>query len=174
MPRVAALIPRSAVGAFVIYRTCIGCVSERQPCSIRKRVKASVAGLGITSVKFKCATRSDLYAKGDQVWAKTVDSYDPDGSTDWFPGVVVKMIGSRVVVFIAPDASGEEGSSFDPHSEGFCKIPASRVRPRNTQEEIRHKMQCSNQSAEKLAICAIGVDHTPEYGWIIHDNEVPF
>jgi hypothetical protein len=158
----------------VIYRTCIGCVNERRPCHIRERIKARVAGHGITSVKFKCATRSDLYAKGDQVWAKTVDSYGPEGSIDWFPGVIVKMIGSRAVVFIAPDATGEDGFTFDPHSKGFCKIPAGRVKPRNTHEEIRHVMQCSNQSAEKLAICAIGVDHTPEYGWTNDDENIPF
>lgn len=124
------------------YRTCTGCEKQGQPCETRDALRAAIKGLCITSIKWKCADRTPRFKVGDPVWARTVaggDQYhDSDEGPIWddFPGHIVKDYGNTLIVYIADQAPGKEFGgedipvTFQPRSNGFCKIPLSRLKER--------------------------------------------
>lgn len=65
------------------YVTCIGCMTDRSLCERRKDIKNGLAGLNITSVRFKCDARKPKFAMGDRAivcWNYYEDEY-PDEMT---------------------------------------------------------------------------------------------
>lgn len=128
------------------YQTCRGCVHGDGFCQARENVKAHVKGLAITSIKWKCSWRRPIYHPGDAVWANLFADMEPhdDG---WggdrpvfrdFPAVVIKMVGSKVLLFVEPDAFDEyEEYQFEPKKggNGYVKIPISRTRARDAGRE---------------------------------------
>ena len=54
------------------YHPCKGCAIDPAGCDKRKNIKTALAGLSITSLKFKCAERKPLFYPGQRVsfsWA---------------------------------------------------------------------------------------------------------
>jgi hypothetical protein len=100
-------------------------------------------GLGITSVKWKCADRKPIYQIGDLVWADTIASIrdvNDDGIPyrDEFPAVVVNAVGSsKPLIFIDPGTKGRSNvfEFVSELSNGFCRIPLSRLRPREGERQ---------------------------------------
>lgn len=126
------------------YRTCGGCVRDRKPCDTRATLQRALAGLHMTSVKWRCQDRQEPYAPGDAVYARTaVDFGTPDEPgllMARFPGVLVRILGTKAVVFIKPDEDGlddnGEGVIFTPrNSDGFCKLPLLRIEARDAPAE---------------------------------------
>lgn len=129
------------------WLTCVGCRLQGKPCESRKAMRATLKGLSVTSIKWKCREREARFRAGDPVWALTVDGsgeYRPhgihgeDGSPirDYFPATVVRDLGRKLLVVIKPGAEGRgdfgDGITFQPTgtNNGFCKIPLSRLSPR--------------------------------------------
>lgn len=48
------------------YVSCIGCTIDKISCGRRKDIKTGVAGLNITSVRFKCDARKPKFASGER------------------------------------------------------------------------------------------------------------
>lgn len=125
------------------FRTCSGCVFDKEPCFHRDTLKAKLSGLGITSVRWKCKFRSARFIVGDPVWALTSESYgsaDEGGPLkDDFAGFVIRSAGAKALVWIEPGTPGrergEDGVRFEPSGNGFCKIPLSRLKPREAERE---------------------------------------
>jgi len=66
------------------YRTCKGCALEKLPCKRREQIRTSLAGLSVTSVKFRCTTRAPLFIMGQRVsfpW-RVFGEPDPHGDAD--------------------------------------------------------------------------------------------
>lgn len=126
------------------YRTCAGCIHAGPTCETRKAVKRQLAGLGVTSIAWRCKERESRFQPGDPVWCDTVCDYgapieewEDEPKRDWYPGVVIRMLGSKAIVYIAKDAAGQYLGADHPFTpkgggeHGFCKIPISRVRERD-------------------------------------------
>ena len=138
------------------YRTCIGCIHQGAPCEARDRVRATLKGFGVTSIKWRCPDRQPRYRVGDPVWALTVaqingGEYDERGNPirDYFPAVVVDpgKKPTKALVSIDPGAAGRgdfgDGIIFDVNSSGFCNIPLSRLQPRDGEREEICKYCCN-------------------------------
>lgn len=50
------------------YATCRGCIRAHQKCGARDALRSKILGLGITSIKWKCAERQNRFEIGDPVW----------------------------------------------------------------------------------------------------------
>lgn len=121
------------------YRTCTGCKFEGLPCGERDRMRDKTAGLGITSMKWKCDWRKPKFKPGDLVQVSIVTHYhgqDDEGrahmSTDTFPGIFIQnaKVPSRAIVFIKPGTVGNGGDEeFYPSKDGigFCRLPLSYI-----------------------------------------------
>lgn len=120
------------------YRTCYGCASEKKTCPTRDALKKSLAGLRVTSIKWKCMDRIPRIVRGDPIWAWTIASNDLTDSEepyhDNFPGTAIRETGAKMLVWIEPGAAGEGHCGdviFEPKGNGFCKIPLSRLKLRD-------------------------------------------
>jgi hypothetical protein len=117
------------------YRTCIGCAFEGMACAERDKLRDSLAGLGVTSVKWKCDWRKPRFLPGEPVFVSLVTRWGRDehgddfASTDTFPGVFVQQAKapSKAIVFIAPGALSVHGEPFTPvrDGNGFCRLSQS-------------------------------------------------
>lgn len=125
----------------MMLRTCFGCIHHGNPCVERDALKASLRGLGVTSIKWKCRARKSQFEIGDPVWVDTVESYQSQGEYDEryradFPGHVVRVMGGKALVYIRPGAPSDSGDySFEAAGSGFCKIPFIRMRKRGGARE---------------------------------------
>lgn len=116
------------------YQTCVGCVHGKGACQERDRIKAAVTGLSITSMKFRCKHKRLEFRPGDPVLIRLIqssveDSYYGEGpSAADYKGHVVRNDGSKLLCFIEPQTVSECGEyQFEPKSNGFAKVPRSRV-----------------------------------------------
>lgn len=119
------------------YMTCIGCKLADTDCPFRRKLRDKIAGLGVTSIRWKCDGRVPAFKPGDAVWARTYSS-DPDGyedREDHFPGHVVDTMQKRVLVFIPDGSVGSDGVSFVARKNGFCLLPYGRVTERDAPAE---------------------------------------
>lgn len=118
------------------YRTCTGCLSQGKPCDTRNALRKRLAGIGVTSVKWKCADRKPVYQVGSPVWVDTVADNDDADYRDEFPGIVIDVGGTRPLVFIDPGSLGRNEREFVPNNgRGFCRIPFSRLTAREGELE---------------------------------------
>lgn len=126
-----------------LYRTCVGCLSDKSPCVARDDLRERLKGIGVTSIKWKCKDREPRFVVGDPIWALTVEGQGSDHQEggepyrDYFPGTVIRDCGSKLLVYIAPGSPGRDGEeySFAPSGNGFCKITLSRISKRDGERE---------------------------------------
>lgn len=123
------------------YRTCFGCVHGSGSCQERDRVKAQVAGLGVTSLKWKCKWKRLAFNPGDAVFVETI-GYEPEHDEDVYigryPAVMIESKGSKLICFIEPGVVDDGGDRpFEPknHGNGHVKVPLSRVSHRESIRE---------------------------------------
>lgn len=129
------------------YATCVGCQAEKA-CFVRDDFKLRVKGLGLTSVKWRCKSRVDRFQRGAPVWVITQTdlnnpTFDEDSreygratgpERNTFPGIFIKAMGSKGLVFIHPGApSMYEHEVFV--GGPICKIPLSRMSARDAEPE---------------------------------------
>lgn len=115
-------------------------------------MRASIAGLGITSIKWRCKSRRPAFAPGDPVWAETYAFYtesSDEGVRARFPATVINFGGAKALVFIASGAlsDGKDQYEFEAQSNGFCNLPLSRLTPRDGErdEVCRHCQRPASQ-----------------------------
>lgn len=121
-------------------RTCFGCSLQEAQCDHRDAMKLALQGLGVTSIKWRCRNRVPQFIVGSRVWAVTdvsLTDYFDDRLVDDFPGTVVKILDhAKALVFIPKGALGRtSGAEFEPSSNGFCKLPFSRMTLREDLED---------------------------------------
>lgn len=120
-----------------VFRTCHTCALPSATCATRAALQASIAGLGITSVKHRCATYAPAFRPGDAVKVETLAWYHSDDDDEppklWFPGHFIRMTGTRAIVFVPRKALSLDGSGteFEPHGNGYLKVPLSRLAHRD-------------------------------------------
>lgn len=113
--------------------TCNGCATDGA-CDIQKEKRAALRGLGITSAKFVCRDRADVFLPGEPVIFTTyvADDYDERGGSVQvsYRGYCIKQTGTKIFGFIKPGEEdvGGEGIPFEPRSNGFVKMTMKRVR----------------------------------------------
>lgn len=106
-------------------------------------MRAQLAGLGATSIKWRCKSRVARVPIGQPVWVRTVANTGSE-SYDVFPGIACTDLGTRMLVCIEAGAIGEQnGHKFEPNSSGFCKIPLSRIDVREG-ELVAMCQRCGN------------------------------
>lgn len=120
------------------FHTCRSCVLDGA-CTFQADLKASITGLGIRSLKHRCAHRVDLFKPGDPVMVKTIPTYDRGEYGDdqvpkhWFQGHFVRYArDGRPLVFVAAGtvAEDDEDWTFEPNGSGFIRAAHARVKPR--------------------------------------------
>lgn len=119
------------------YHTCRGCSLFGKPCARRDSIATSIKGLGLTSVKHRCAERVPMFRSGQSVLVLTVAFYADDdldkAPLAWFPGWIIDQTGTTVIAFIAPGTPAFRGAdpenTFEPCGSrpGYVKVPLSRI-----------------------------------------------
>lgn len=110
--------------------TCVGCLFQGAACTARDVLKIRIKGLGITSIRHRCPVRAPRYSAGHAVMIHTYDSKDDPDSVvmQWWPGWFISQKGTKAICFIRPKTE-VGGYEFSPqHSNGFVKVPLSRVK----------------------------------------------
>lgn len=132
------------------YRTCTGCTHGHGFCAEREKVREQVAGLGVSSIKWKCAWRRPAFRPGDLVWATTVSEWQTSGDDgepviNDYAATAIQNFGSKLLVFIKPgsfELDLEDGDyAFTPRNggAGFCKVTLTRIRRREgVRENVCH------------------------------------
>lgn len=158
------------------YRTCFGCVHGSGSCQVRDQVKAQVAGLGVTSLKWKCKWKRLAFNPGDAVFVETI-GFEPEGDEDVYvgeyPATVIQAKGSKLICFIEPGVTDAHHEiPFEPkaHGNGHVKVPLSRVTKR---EGIRENV-CGY--CNRITRLVGHEDYCREAAkpWYPRDEEYPF
>lgn len=114
------------------YRTCHNCRVDRATCPRLSAIKTQVAGLNLTSVKFKCADRVPLYAPGDRVmvtWTVSLGDYPDEANDEMWPATVVGEKGSQFIICV-DDVDSDEGTpakSYVHNDTLYAKASANRL-----------------------------------------------
>jgi hypothetical protein len=117
-----------------IFRTCHTCAKPQATCPTREALQASLAGLGITSVKHRCTDYQAAFLPGDAVKVHTLAWFHNDEDPPprcWFPGHFIRLYGNKALVFVPKGAEGDTSYiQFEPNGNGYLKVPLSRVAAR--------------------------------------------
>ena len=117
------------------YRTCLHCVRARDLCERRADVARGVAGLGVTSVKFRCPERIPLFTPGQRV-SVTWFIVDPDGRYgdgihETWPATVIAQRGTKFQI-VVDDVDGDEGTparGWMKNESLHAKVTVGKLRP---------------------------------------------
>lgn len=118
------------------FNTCHTCMKPAATCPTRERLNTAIAGLGITSLKHRCPDYAPAFLPGDPVKVDTIAWYPQEDDRPprcWFPGHFIRLVGQRALVFVPAKAMSLDGCEyeFEPHGNGYLKLPLSRVAHRN-------------------------------------------
>lgn len=122
--------------------TCNGCAYDGA-CDLQKEKRAALRGMQITSVKFICRSRANVFHPGQPVIFTTFIADEDDGHRGGvcevcYAGYAIQQMGTKLFGYIKPgadDISGE-GIPFEARMGGFVKIPIRRVKPDESREAI--------------------------------------
>jgi len=92
------------------YAPCFNCAADKSTCPRREGVRKGIAGLGVTSVKFKCTTRVPRFHVGQRVefdWRYFDEDGRGDGYTATFNGTVMREKTGNKRFSIRVDQDGE-------------------------------------------------------------------
>lgn len=127
------------------YQTCIGCVHGTGYCHEREATKAKVKGLGVTSLKWKCKFRRPVYEPGEAVWVSLfVGMYEGDWGIETpdyadFPGVVIRLKGSKAIIFVEPACMCRYGEyAFAPRNDGNGHVKVSLIHVKRREAVREH------------------------------------
>lgn len=137
--------------------TCRPCIRKGN-CEIQAGVLAAIKGLGVSSLKHRCAEVELPYRAGQAVWVfvqvgpSERDEMGPElePSKGWFPGHFLQVARTNTSALIVITDGAEERDhaeyEFEPmkrSSRGggswwpaVCKVPWSRIRLRNNVEAL--------------------------------------
>ena len=126
------------------FPTCLGCVRAPEACESFARLKEAIAGLGVTTIKWRCADRAAAYVPGSPVMVMTYSwsERDPDEPDSLrfalrpYPGVFIKKAGTKGVCFIKPGELSADDYEFpfvpkaSVTGKGFIKARLALISPR--------------------------------------------
>ena len=119
-----------------VYRTCTGCLFADGPCAERDKMRAKIAGMGITSLKWKCGWRRPKFSAGEPVHISMItygDEYDGGSWCELVDGYFVSecTTSNKVLVFAIPESVA---STFDGEvalrNNGYMRLSRSYVQRR--------------------------------------------
>lgn len=129
-------VPAAPAGSF--YATCRNCAVDRPSCARRAEVRARVKGLGLTSIKFRCAARRPLYRPGQRVevtWRYCPPDwgYEEGVSLETWPATVVQETkrGFLIVVDDVPSDNDLPARDYIKSDSLYCNVAASKLSPLN-------------------------------------------
>lgn len=123
------------------FRKCTNCVLEKQPCERRETVRKGIAGLGVTSVKMRCADRRPIYSVGQRVnvcWKVQ----EPDGeggyTEETWPATVIRESGCRFIVKVDDVMSDYESLASEVFNNKslYIKARVGQLSPINEPHQI--------------------------------------
>lgn len=141
------------------YRTCIGCANSLTDCATLAAVRKQTAGLGITSMKWRCKDRAPRFQPGDAVWARTTPVFGWEIMED-FPATFISAAGSRALVKIEAGAPARNADyEFEPKNGGggYCRLPLSRLSERDGERQTVCK-HCQDVGGHHADYCALNAD----------------
>lgn len=119
------------------YRPCTNCVREKAPCPRRERIATGIKGLGLTSVKFRCAEREPIFTIGQRVtvtWLVRAESdcwYDDGAMWESWPATVIAERGSKFQI-VVDDVDSDEGTPARNYIKSetlYCNVTAGKLNP---------------------------------------------
>lgn len=78
------------------YHPCAGCKVDKDKCNRRSEIRSAIAGLSVTSIKFKCEDRVPLFRSGQRVtffwtvYSVECDYYADDPDVTQFNGTIIR------------------------------------------------------------------------------------
>lgn len=116
------------------YRTCLNCAHVPSECATRDRIKTAIAGLSVTSIKFRCPDRAPLYRAGDRVGVSWVlpdedGGWSREATEETWPATVVSEIGSKFLICV-DDVDSDYATparSWINSANLYCKVTASKL-----------------------------------------------
>ena len=118
------------------YRPCFNCASDRKTCPTAARIRAGMAGLGITSVSFKCAERRPKFMPGDRVtvtWPVYPEDwrYEDGASMECWPATVASEAGKKFIIKVDDVDSDHDtpAREYVKSQSLYCKVSASKLTP---------------------------------------------
>lgn len=122
--------------------TCNGCAFDGA-CEDQKEKRAELRGLGLTSVKFICRSRANVFTPGQAVIFTTFISEEDEGYRGGaievsYAGYAIQQMGTKLFGYINPGAEEVSGEDipFEARSGGFVKIPIKRVKADNSRPTV--------------------------------------
>lgn len=119
------------------YRTCHNCAHDPNECATRDGIKRAIAGLSVTSIKFRCPDRAPLYRPGDRVsvtWPVCEDAGHGDYRGEWnletWPATVIMEKGGKFIICV-DDVDSDEGTSargYIKNDNLYCKVTAGKLK----------------------------------------------
>ena len=114
------------------YRTCSGCLFGKGPCAEREILRRKVAGLGLTSIKWKCAWKRPAFRPGEPVSVRAMDraeDYEDGTRVEVVEGYFVSETSAtdKVVVYVDPAHFSETFDGSEMRSNGFMRLSRSYV-----------------------------------------------
>lgn len=129
-------VPVSIPSASGLYLTCRNCGVNCQTCARRAEVQAGVKGLGLTSIKFRCADRRPMYHAGQRVavtWKYSPPDWDyEDGlSLETWPATIVQETkkGFLIVVDDVPSGNDLPAREYIKSESLYCNVMATKLAP---------------------------------------------
>lgn len=117
------------------YYPCKNCQTVNINCSHLKKIKAAVAGLSLTSIKFKCSARIPMFSTGDRVKVLlTITSPESDEGFEKveFRATIIDECSKNAWYFIKIDngPSMDDDDHIVPdclYGNGYATAPLSRL-----------------------------------------------
>lgn len=116
-------------------RTCHNCRFAREDCATRASLRESIAGLGITSAKFKCANRAPTYRTGQRVsvsWpVPSEDGYAYEYDPESWPATIIGESGPRFKIVVDDVASdlGTPAKDYLKNQTLYARVSAGKLKP---------------------------------------------
>lgn len=149
------------------YGTCRHCALERAPCARRESVAASIKGLGLTSVKFRCSLKTPLFRDGQRVavtWPVKPDdwAWDEGFSLETWPATVVSksMKGFVILVDDVPSDYETPAREYIQSTNLFCNVRPSRLKAIDEPDRVMC-LHCRNPQSVEGSVPGCFVDNEP-------------
>lgn len=112
------------------YRTCKHCLREKGDCSVRDGIRSKIKGIGLTSVKFKCNERVELFIPGQRVTVGFPVYYDGEGNLECWPATVINKTDKGFLIRVDEVESDHETPFAEFFQTGpYCNVNPSRLDP---------------------------------------------
>ena len=127
------------------FSACTGCALSPATCFTGRRLRKALEGMFVSYVRHRCAERVPLYQPGAAVLIRTrpyqalppqdgvyIPSEEREAEPPWceFQGIFIRQRGRLAICYIAKGTQDLDCEwEFYPSTNGFLKIPMSRLKP---------------------------------------------